>query len=85
MKCPGPAWCPYASEQRFRLVIALVMMLLVLMSAIAICAVWKGKDGILTGATTAAMATTVTGVLLGGLHRHRPTDQAANEKPKGGD
>jgi ATP/ADP translocase len=69
-KCPGPAFCPFSSEKRFAAVIALIAFLMVLMSAVAILAIAKGKDGVITGAVCSAMTAAVTTVLVGGLHRH---------------
>lgn len=67
------------------MVVGLVAMLLVLMATIAVTAVAKGKDGVLTSAVCAAMATTVTSVLLGGLHRHREDKHPAQPEQKGGE
>ena len=85
MKCPGPAFCPFASETRFRNVMLLIAFLLVLMCTIALAAIIQGKDGIITGAVCTTMTAIVTTILVGGLHRHRSSLKDAVEGMKGGD
>lgn len=84
MKCPGPAFCPFASESRFRWVLAVIVILLLMMSAIALAAIIKGKDGVITGAVCSAMTAVVTTILVGGLHKHRNALKSAT-MPEGGD
>jgi hypothetical protein len=85
MKCPGPGVCPFSTEARFRKVVWLVVLLLLCMTLIALAAVLKGKDGILTSSVCAAMATSVTAVLLGGLRAHERHQSLSQQMPKGGD
>ncbi len=40
--------CPYASGKRFLLLVALVALVILAMSSVAICAVLRGKDGVIT-------------------------------------
>jgi hypothetical protein len=86
VKCPGPGFCPFANEGRFRLVVCLVAMVITLMAAVAVAAIIKGKDGVLTSGVCLAMSSVVTAVLIGGAHRHRKTDnEPAQLEQKGGD
>jgi Na+/melibiose symporter-like transporter len=85
MKCPGPAFCPFSSETRFKQVLALIAFLLVLMCTIAMAAIIKGKDGIITGAVCTTMTAIVTTLLVGGLHRHRRSLKESATGTEGGD
>jgi hypothetical protein len=87
MNCPGPGVCPFASEKRFRWVVFLVALLLVCMTVIALAAVSKGKDGILTASVEAAMSTAVVGVVLGDLRAYRRIVKLSETQPekKGGE
>lgn len=85
MKCPGPGFCPFANEARYTHVLMLVAMVLLLMTAVAIAAICKGKDGVITGACCAASTSVVTAVLIGGLHRHRDHNSPPHPEDKGGD
>jgi hypothetical protein len=85
MKCPGPAYCPFASEHRFRLVCYLVALLMALMASVAILAILCGKDGVITSAVCAAMSAVVTTLLVGGIHRHRGIGNNAQPEQKGGE
>jgi ATP/ADP translocase len=85
MKCPGPAFCPFASETRFNRVLLLIAVLLVLMCAIAMAAIIRGKDGVITGAVCTAMTAVVTTILVGGLHKHRDSLRASVTGTEGGD
>ncbi len=69
--CPGPGLCPYTSGRRFYALLALVALVILAMSTVAICAVLKGKDGVITGACCGAMSAAVCGVLVGGVRTHR--------------
>jgi len=69
--CPGPAMCPYASGKRFLVLVALVALVILAMTSVAICAVLKGRDGVITGACCGAMSAAVCGVLVGGVSVHR--------------
>ncbi len=73
--CPGPALCPYASGRRFFVLVALVALVVLAMSAVAICAVFAGRDGVITGACCAAMSAAVCGVLVGGVRVHRKSEK----------
>jgi hypothetical protein len=84
VKCPGPAFCPFANERRFREVLVVIALLLVLMAAVAFGAILKGKDGVITSAVCTAMTAVTTTILVGGLHRHKRQDHQ-NENTKGGD
>jgi len=66
MKCPGPAFCPFANDRRFRDVVVMISLLLVLMAAVAFAAILKGKDGVITGAVCTAMTAVTTTILVGG-------------------
>jgi hypothetical protein len=68
--CPGPAFCPFASGRRFFVLVALVALVILAMTSVAICAVVKGKDGVITGACCGAMSAAVCGVLVGGARIH---------------
>ncbi len=69
--CPGPAMCPYASGKRFFVLIALVALVILAMTSVAITAVIRGKDGVITGACCGAMSAAVCGVLVGAGRRLR--------------
>lgn len=84
-KCPGPAFCPFSSDKRFAYVLALIVLLLVLMCTIALAAIIKGKDGVITGAVCTAMTAIVTTILVGGLHRHKESLKSIVDGTKGGD
>ena len=75
MICPGPDRCPFHDDTRFRLVLKLVGLLMVLMTTVALSAVCFGKDGVITSAVCACMGTVVTAVLVGGIHRHESRKQ----------
>lgn len=85
MKCPGPAFCPFSSEQRFGRVMLLIGILLVLMCTIALAAIIKGKDGVITGAVCTSMTAIVTTILVGGLHKHRSSLHESVTGTEGGD
>jgi len=85
VKCAGPAFCPYADPKRFGLVILLVLALFVLMTAVALAAIIKGKDGIITGSVCTAMSAIVTTILVGGLHRHGQAVKSSLPGNEGGD
>ncbi len=68
--CLGPALCPYASGKRFFVLVALVALVILAMTSVAICAVVRGKDGVITGACCGAMSAAVCGVLVGGVRVH---------------
>jgi len=85
VKCAGPAFCPFADEKRFTKVLVLVMVLLVLMTAVALAAIIKGKDGIITGSVCTAMSAIVTTILVGGIHRHAQASKSSLPGNEGGD
>lgn len=85
MKCAGPAFCPFADGRRFTQVLAMVLVLLVLMTAVALAAIIKGKDGIITGSVCTAMSAIVTTILVGGIHRHSQASKSSLPGNKGGD
>jgi len=84
MKCPGPAFCPFANDRRFRDVVVMISLLLVLMAAVAFAAILKGKDGVITGAVCTAMTAVTTTILVGGLHKHKKQSPPGSND-KGGD
>lgn len=74
-RCPGPAMCPYASGRRFYVLAALVALVIVAMSGVALMAISRGKDGVITGACCGAMSAAVCGVLVGGVRIHRNSEK----------
>ena len=73
--CPGPGMCPYSSGKRFLVLVALVALVILAMTSVAICAVLVGKDGVITGACCGAMSASVCGVLVGGNRMHRKSEK----------
>jgi hypothetical protein len=67
--------CPFATGKRFYVLIGLVALLIVCMTAVAICACIVGKDGVITGSCCGAMTAAVSGILVGGVRMHRKTDK----------
>ncbi len=67
--------CPYVAGKQFYFLVALVALVILAMSSVAICAVLKGKDGVITGACCGAMSAAVCGVLVGGVRVHRQSDK----------
>jgi hypothetical protein len=74
-QCPGPAMCPFAGGKRFYVLVGLVAFLILAMTGVAVAAILKGKDGVITSATCGAMTAAVTGVLVGGVRLHRKSDK----------
>lgn len=85
MRCPRPVRCPFKNDQRFNKVCILVGMLMALMAAVALGAIVKGKDGVITGSVCTAMTATVTSVLLGGYRRMKRNSVEDPTGNKGGD
>lgn len=65
--------------------LVVIVLIVVIMGAIALGAIVKGKDGIVTGAVCAAMTTIITTILVGGLHRHRDSLRSSVTGNEGGD
>ena len=74
-RCPGPALCAYASGRRFYVLVALVALVILAMTSVALMAIRMGKDGVITGACCGAMSAAVCGVLVGGVRMHRNSDK----------